>query len=470
MQHQLRRALQSKSQKWFLVPLAASILMFVFLVITGRHRVRVEPDSQDYIEYSFVSLPAMLSGIRTPGYPIFVAFAKSTFGLHAIPYLQSLAYSSAVVLFFFGLRRVGVRASTSAMCCGAMMFSTSLIDLGPAVLSDSLAISLAVAAIAASLFCVSPQAKWKHWYLMSGFVTADYLVRPALLFMLLLMPLLVAWLDVWLLRRDEVWYLRFKRSLICAMFTIAPFVAYCGLRLAVVGEFGFVSFAGYNVVGIAGQAIDAEVIQGLPSEMRPLAQQLADRRDQLSSYRAPVDYESMEIMFNPVVWEIAVPTAKEFFGDDPRVINHKLKDLSRQVLSIKPTFYRQWLLWNGKHAIRNMLELVLRDLGTVLAVTLAGGSIVVHLVFGSRIVDIKEDAQTGVQQQNFELQIVFWISISYTVSCTLLIMLVEPTLGRYMTSAIPFWPAFGALLSLQLCERLLNRAAISSEAAQCSDR
>ena len=150
MQHQLRRALQSKSQKWLLVPLAASLLMFVFLEITGRHQVRVEPDSQDYIEYSFVSLPAMLSGIRTPGYPIFVAFAKRTFGLHAIPYFHWFAYSSAVVLFFFGLRRVGVRTSTSAMCCGAMMFSTSLTDLGPAVLSDSLAISLAVAAIAAN--------------------------------------------------------------------------------------------------------------------------------------------------------------------------------------------------------------------------------------------------------------------------------------------------------------------------------
>ena len=470
MQHQLRRALQSKSQKWLLVPLAASLLMFVFLEITGRHQVRVEPDSQDYIEYSFVSLPAMLSGIRTPGYPIFVAFAKRTFGLHAIPYFHWFAYSSAVVLFFFGLRRVGVRTSTSAMCCGAMMFSTSLTDLGPAVLSDSLAISLAVAAIAATLFCVSPQAKWKHWYLMSGLVTAAYLVRPALLFMLLLVPLLVAWLDVWLLRRDEVLYLRFKRLLICAMFTIAPFVAYCGLRLAVVGEFGFVSFAGYNIVGIAGQGIDDDVVQQLPSEMQPLAHQIAVRRDQLSGYRAPVDYESMEKMFNPVVWEIAVPTAKQLFGDDPRVINRKLKDLSQQVLSIKPTFYRQWLLWNGKHAIRNMLELVLRDIGTLMAVAMAFGTIVFHLVFGARIVDNKGHCQAGVQQQNLELQILFWIAISYTVSCTLLIMLVEPTLGRYLTSATPFWPAFVALFSLQLGERLLHQTANSRQAAQCSDR
>ena len=254
------------------------------------------------------------------------------------------------------------------------------------------------------------------------------------------------------------------------MFTIAPFVAYCGLRLAVVGEFGFVSFAGYNIVGIAGQGIDDDVVQQLPSEMQPLAHQIAVRRDQLSGYRAPVDYESMEKMFNPVVWKIAVPTAKQLFGDDPRVINRKLKDLSQQVLSIKPTFYRQWLLWNGKHAIRNMLELVLRDIGTLMAVAMAFGTIVFHLVFGARIVDNKGHCQAGVQQQNLELQILFWIAISYTVSCTLLIMLVEPTLGRYLTSATPFWPAFVALFSLQLGERLLHQTANSRQAAQCSDR
>jgi hypothetical protein len=456
MQTDLSSASSSSSRKWLLIPLGAALLMFVGLAVTGRFQYRLEPDSQDYIDYSFRTLAVAVSGIRTPGYPLFVAIAKSTFGIAAIPFFHWALYSAAVMLLFFGLVRVGVRASSSAVCCAAMMFSRSLTDLGPAVLSDSLAISLAVAAVATALFCVSPGADWKHWFLLSVLVTADYLVRPALLFMLLLVPMLVAWLDFWILRRRDVWYKRFQRALLCAIATILPFIAYCGLRLLVVGEFGFVSFAGYNIVGIAGQAIDEDVIDKIPTESQQLARLIVERRDPLSSYQPPTDYESMEEMFNLVVWQVAVPTAKELFGDNPKVINLKLKKLSQQVLRLRPGFYRQWLLWNGKHAIRNMLELVLRDVGTLLAIALALGGVVFNLVAGKRCSASNIGSQMNYSQLNFELQIVLWIAISYSTACTLLVMLVEPTLARYLTSAIPFWPAFIALLAAQLCERLLS--------------
>ncbi len=128
---------------------------------------------------------------------------------------------------------------------------------------------------------------------------AAYLVRPAFLFMLVLWPTLGPWMHLWVYRRS--WITTFRRLLLYSVLTFGCFFGYCGLRMMVVGEFGFVSFAGYNLIGISGQYLTDSEVERLPEDLQELARRMIANRIHIDDYSPPDTFETMVFLYNATI-------------------------------------------------------------------------------------------------------------------------------------------------------------------------
>ena len=272
-----------------------------------------------------------------------------------------------------------------------------------------------------------------------------YLVRPAYLFLIPLWPVL--WVvPVRLLIRDTMdrrtWWVRGARHVAAG---VIPFLGFCALRWAIVGHFGIVSFGGYNLIGVVGQFLDEPTIAELPTDLQPLAADMLHRREALPTAEPPRDYLAMERMFNPTVWQAAVPAAKEAAGGVPVQVNSLLSRLSRALLASHRREYLRWFAWNGKHAIKQTALLLMTDRGVQLLVLAFLSLHAASLWRGPAVAAAGDDACRG----HLERHLLFWTAAGFTAAKTLLVILVEPAIGRYMIAATVLLPAVIAVIVAQ---------------------
>ena len=143
-----------------------------------------------------------------------------------------------------------------------------------------------------------------------------------------LWPLLAFCLDLFVWRRDTSRWALLGKAVWLGAGLAAPLVAVCALRWAVVGHFGFVSFGGYNIIGIAGQLLDEELVRELPAGNRQLAEEVLRAREQYPGFERPADFLAMERMYNVTVWDVSVPVARRLYAGDTVAVNRELRDLS----------------------------------------------------------------------------------------------------------------------------------------------
>ena len=140
------------------------------------------------------------------------------------------------------------------------------------------------------------------------------------------------------------------------------------MRWALVGHFGFVSFGGYNIIGITGQLLDDSLVRELSPESRRLAEEIVRARTQYPGSSRPTSFLAMERMYNVTVWELAVPTARRLYADDTVAVNRALNDLSFEVLAHRPMGYVRWLCWNALHAVSESAKLLATNVAVLLTV------------------------------------------------------------------------------------------------------
>jgi hypothetical protein len=445
-------------------------LIFAFCVIASlalsfrQHgfRVDIQPDSGTYTDFDWSSLTAVLSNVRTPGYPLFLRFAGAISASRvAVPMAQWLAWLAAALILLRGLTRVGYRPHVAAGAAGVVLLGQGALTFTPTVLADSLACALAVAATGCFLGVLPPASSPRRWIGLVATTFLAYQMRPAYLFLIPLWPCLQLWLDPWLLRRGCSWRLIVTRSIAFSAATAVPFVAYCTLRWVVVGHWGLVSFGGLNLIGVVGQFLQTDDVAALPGTLQPIAQDMLEHRAGLPDYQPPASYLAMEQNFNPTVWSLAAPAATRAVGDDGMAVNRVLSQLAGELLQRHRAEYAQWLVWNGKHALREVAQLVLLDRGTLLLmiVCLLGQTL---WLFRPATSGGDETIATPAERR-LELQCLFWIAVGFTAAKSLLVLLVEPAIGRYMIGAMPLLPPTLAVLVVHYLEYLRAPAADVAE-------
>jgi|GEM_PF-1318746 len=465
--------------------LMAITLSGTLLAWTGRWSPILEPDSASYIDFDWSSLERILSGIRTPLYPAFVQLAKSTFGISSIPLFHFGMMSLAAVGFYFGLTSVGFRSWAAAASAAPLCFSRGLWDFGARLGSDAVGIAMGVGCASFFLMAISkysprytPNRRGTNsldassiecrqyansmiteggWIALGSMTLATILVRPAYLFLIPLWPCLAFTLLLWIWRRT--WKEAFNTAMKSALVAALPLLAYCGFRWTVVHEFGLVSFAGYNLIGITGQYVERDDIDHLPGESQELAKRLIDEREKAGFRPVPMDYRTMVDLYNKTAWETAAPASEAIYGNDTKKANRALQSLALSSLRLHPREYFYWLQANSWSMLQQIARGTVMDVGSRVSICLLGIWIgILWMKRGFRpmqrkALDHSTSPKHALGNVMFEIATLVWVSILFAAAKGLLVVLVEPSLGRYVVAVGCFFPACVGLFAAIIGQR-----------------
>ncbi len=330
----------------------------------GCWRVQFCADSASYLKTSKLALEPALRQSRTLGYPMILRLV-ATFSpdYEALPWVQLAMLWPAVFFFDAAVRRFGASPwQAFAVSSGFMYGPLQLYELAASVLTDFPAMLAAGMAVACLFWIAARPRSWGAWLGLALFVAACYQIRPAYLFMIPLTPclgLIFRYLRTRTVGEPFVW-----KSLLAGLVgvAVAPFLAFCTLRLVLVGDFALVSgIGGSNALGLAAELLDRDMIDQLPEHYRPFALEI--RRGREEQHLQPafrgwyVDMRAYEDNYSKNIYLIAKPAAERFFGEDPIVRNRQVTGFARTVVGLQKG---KFLLWSVQYWPRAVMKLAYR--------------------------------------------------------------------------------------------------------------
>lgn len=350
------------------------------------------------------------------------------------------------------------RLALAASSC--LLYSPMLLEYSSALTPDLLAHSLSVAAIGAWLVVINRGHSSLDFVLMTSLTFLAYQSKPAYLFLLVFVPiggLIARW---WLHRSSRDWWSVAARLAVGAW---GPFLLYCAARWLIVGQFGLVSFGGYNLVGITGQLLRSDEVAGLSDEVRPFAERLVAERSKREGWDNSISYTSIELQFNTMVWSLAVPIANDLTSNDSIATNRLLTRFSGEVIRNDPKTYMRWLVIAIKHAFTETVTITSRNIGFLFAVAglilihfwrgwqaIYGVPTAMHCAEGSDVeASLANGGANGVLRNAHaridEYQTMVWLALGYAACKFALVVLVEPPISRYAAPAVVFLPSIVAM-------------------------
>ncbi|MAF83757.1 MAG: hypothetical protein CL797_06595 [Chromatiales bacterium] len=338
------------------VPLIVLIVAAVFVWLTligfGAHPVRMNPDTDTYRFFDFSSTHAILSSIRTFGYPALLrAIWVNTGSVDVLPAIQLACILLSVILYFFAIRKY-TASSWIGLFAALPVFNTRFIaEYFDLMSSDALGCALMICTVSIAVFSVVDRRRGILFALgLSLFLT--YQVRPAYLFLVILIPCIYFVLFAIKNSIVNIGKNLFGISAVC----ILPLIAFCLIRLFIVGQFSLVSFGGYNITGVTASLIYPKVIESLEGENRAIARDIYLRRlgrgyksvQEMVRDNDPQIFFSWQQEYKYNIYTIAVPVVKRHaemnqeIGSAPYV-NEKLTGLARKIISLEPGYYFKWI-------------------------------------------------------------------------------------------------------------------------------
>ncbi len=358
------------TRAWFWLVFQAALL----LVLLWRcDRFRLYPiDADWYVGVAtgtdWLSPRDVLSHYRTCGYPLFLrAVLLISPTLSGLPLCHLAVRLLAVFAFYAGLRQIQATSWLALAMASVLLYSNVVIFahedrlLISEVLTDSLGESLTILSVAMLLMVVSRPNSPLRWLGLGLSLFLTYQTRPAAQFLVVLLPVLGLPL-LRLVSAPVEWAQRWRRfALISISVCLLPFLAWCALRLAVVGHFGLVSFTGHAMIGIAGQFLTEDMVSGFPEDVQPFVLAVLKKREALIQgqeqtlfgvpWRSPLESDGRlrpdavqdEAMFVVTQSQLFEFTASEMFEPDNVVQDRKLLEAALAILKARPRYYFMWV-------------------------------------------------------------------------------------------------------------------------------
>lgn len=449
---------------------------FVLFILwyLGKLTPVIANDTDGYANFPFHSLTAALSQTRTAGYPIFLYVANLFSSEHrAVPVLHFLVHFGAVSVFYAALRSQIHSQWIAMIMAGSLLYSNLLFRYLAVVSPDTLACSMAILNIACLFLVIQSPRKAVFWLGLMISLFATYQLRPAYLFLVPLVPMLGVVL-LWLRGQIDKQLLRkIKVGLVLA--GVLPLLGFCCVRWHYVGHFGLVSFGGTQLIGVTGQFLTGEMIHQLPKELHTLAQNAHEKKQKLidnpnsQQDRNPLAYSTIESNCDTAIYHVFIPAAQELYGDDSKLINHRLSQLATAILRARPQLYALWLAKAFRQGIGKIVtEFVMNliNLAVVCLLLVAEG----WYVFQRRL--LQENGIDHLLKQVSDryfipMHVLGVVAVVFAISKLVLVMLVAPPFDRYMDAAGIFLPVVAVAI---LCYRIeaataLRRYRLRSEQA-----
>lgn len=410
--------------------LGAACFVWFDVIVTGDPRIRVNPDSDTYLWFDFSSLTTMLLSIRTLGYPVMLRFFwEITDNIDYLPYFQLALFLLAGLIYFSAISLFTGSKWLGALASMPVYFSPFVVDYFNIVSGDIVGCALMICTI--SMLILSAGKFRIIWlFLLTIFLLMTYQVRPVYLFLIPLVPILYLVLSYVKHGAEGI----FGKFSVVIGVCIVPFLAFCLLRLIVVGHFGLVSFGGYNVVGITASMIRPELIEQLDGVNKEIAEDIFLERSS-RGYRSvqekmavqdPDLFEQWEKEYAVNIYTIAVPImrARILPEQDERgsakVVNELMMGLSREILLLEPYSYARWLVHQFFTAVKTAF---VSSTFSLWAGCIALLALIARLVVMRRFVLAKFPRRYHVAAI---------VGSGMFLAGTLLVILVEPALDRYI--------------------------------------
>ncbi|MCH9649940.1 MAG: hypothetical protein K0U98_17015 [Deltaproteobacteria bacterium] len=412
-------------------------------------------DTQGYLKLARAdSLVEILSAIRTYGYALFLKipgyFLSS---VDWVPTAHLLIYLGAVLLFWKAVAEFTDRPWL-AFAGTLPLFFAPILQLVPRLQADSLAATMGCVTSACLLLLARRPRSYLLWAALGGATFLTYQIRPAYLFLLVLVPLMgvVARLCLEPLGGRDL--RRWTTALVALCFV--PWLAFCTLRWVAVDHFGLVSFGGINMIGLAASFLTPELVEELPEAQRPFAGRILAEREKkkLEPLEASSITEKWYRQYNINVWQIAVQVLREP-GDkrDGRLVatefNGVLTKLCKEILRRRPGLYFKWIVDSFAFGVGEaMARPLIVWLGVLLGISAplsllrrrrdVGGG--VGIAFEGR----------GDRARWFPVFGLALLSFVYFCGSLALVALVEVPIARYVDAIILLIPSALAVTLFQL--------------------
>ncbi len=437
---------------------AQAVTIYVWLAGDGGFFAKTYVDTKTYLTTFDKGLVAALSHIRTLGYPSFIQVVTYPGGdLDRIVHAQTLVYLSAVVFFGWAAGRYLDSSWRGFVVATPLLYTQLFGEFMTAMLTETLAAGLAMATAGFLLWvATTPTHRWA-WAGLTVLLFSTYQVRPALLFLLGLVPLLGVLLVV--LRHGWPGWRPLLRSPAAGLLaaSLLPFFAFSALRWVSVGHFGVVSFGGTNLIGITANMLSAAVIRDLPEARHDLATTMLQRRRELG---LPTDgaysYRLWFRDYNHNVFKAGLKGARSLYKESDREeryqvwVNKEFSALSHALIRARPTLYARWV-WDGMvYSIRGISrEPPIQLTGLLVLATLPIWAVVRWRRRGRR-----SSGTTTVPLLPTSLGLAL-VAFGYAFAGMLVIVLVEDPVARYRWSAQLFLPSALLLLFHDLWRQIL---------------
>jgi hypothetical protein len=443
------------------------VLLFTVLYLTGNLNASIANDTDSYeaVLQPGATASHIFSQRRTIGYPLFLKLSACFGDGHQpVPVLQFLIHFSAIIVFWRSLRIFFRRQLSAAIAASGMLYSSMVFRYVHVVAPDMLACSLAIAAVGVLLMLAAAPRRRSLWMWLALLLFLTYQVRPAYQFLIVLVPVLGMTVRWWLTDKCPLKTVRLGTGLLAT--GMVPLILFCTARWAVVGQFGLVSFGGYNLAALSGLFLNDDTVDQLPEDLQELGdamlirkQQIVDR--QIAESGLPVgSYLAMEAQYDNSLWEVFYPAARSVYGNDPVIINAKGLQFSKAVLTQQPRTYIVWLVKAARQGIRMVFsELVVNPFNFVVLALLCLTEF--RNLIRIRSLRIRHDSQNlsrsaGPTPDNLlqPVRMLTLVAVLFAAFKLLLIILVVPPLGRFTDAASIFFPT---ILLASLCGSLAGR-------------
>jgi hypothetical protein len=324
------------------------------------------------------------------------------------------------------------------------------------LLTDSLGRSAAIASVAMLFWASAERARFLPWAGLAIALALTYHIRPVYLFLLPLVPCL----GFALLRIRCAWVGRPFRwfrhvALLCGL-SVLPYLAFCLVRLVVVGHFGLVSFAGANLIGITVELLDHDMIENrLPESWRPFARELLLERERVgqpSPFKAEgIDVSIWRRNYPTNCWDVGYAAAERVYGNDPVVINNKLSGVSKALILASQGKYLRFLVYNIRDGVSRVIGRgwFLPAIGVLALATFFLRVMLVPSRPSERLA-LPENPNPGI------MHALILAAVMFAAGKLLLVSLVEVHVPRYTFAARVFFPAVFSLVIYQELTRLFH--------------
>ncbi len=427
---------------------------------------RVTNDTLSYVLLLKAStLAEALSGLRTYAYPLLLkAFALDPEILphdlrllpiwSRVPELNFVLYGAAVLVFWLAVRHFARSGWLAFAAAVPLLFSPALEHVR-LVVTDSPAESFGIITVSLLLLLVSHRNRVWAWLLLGLVLLFTYWLRPMYQFLVVLVPMLGAFLYSRHAPGKPV--LATRLTLALAALTIVPLLLFSAVRWAAVGHFSVSSLSGYQFAGIGALFLDKELISELPENQRPLAREILDQRTRrgwapltpTTPIKAPVGawparsirWELTENMF-PINEDAVMKILYEEWGREAEgpmdvpgmmgptalAMDERLGELGRALIARRPYLYVKFVWAAFRIGVKFLFEdRLVRFLSLLLALSVP--AVLIRAVRGSTFPDRRWRDRAPAFQGLLAIATVYFLGHNGAIA------LVSIPLDRYAVAA-----------------------------------